>query len=909
MSTVSSFSRAEENTEVGTGDCAAPMLQQQQQRKQSQEQTEELRFRGSPLQADLHDGYEQSELSRVAHCENSWCFQDAASTSRDGEMRRGSNSHSNVEVESRHLNKEALSKLENVVAAGDLPLRSELLAEDCIYLKNIPRQERTVSVVSIAPETEVSVDGSPKRFEIDAMPSMIPTNNVRKSLAEASVVSVESVCGSDTADVPAVTDTAVPREKGRNMDISTSRVDAEASTTTPDIAYLDTVAQSSVMIAESLTNDAVVDFPTGNGYRVKDSLMTQTELTLPSEDMQRCSTTDVLSEKSKPRTPRNSGALLNRENLDTLKREIASGQCPLRDGVLTELGVTLLPRTERSQSMVVEVPATASHLDESMPQRDLASSQDCGKTPSRLEDPQNAETWDDGNDQGSILEQTLAKLQKMESDREIIVSELAELRNFVQVRTGDVTSLLKLNDSKQVEFQKKTEYDFSKVITQITELNAQFSVMVNTEVDVLKQKHVEDFQNLKSNFEEKLDNLLLKINDQFSKYDELIDRLLIQQEKLQKQLDHAFQVEAIPTDGEIPDGKKVRFVIDVQIYNECREVLLPMSVNATVGMCKREILRRIRHQGLIDDDIRYSNVVLLQGTYTLFEEDILSDILSPLVQEAEAEGTCVHLKLRVINLRGSNNDNNNNNNKVSQVRENADESREFVATMSKVSSSAPSPSGIPSIQPSIERQTFQYLDTGVLRAVLVDELSQNESLDRRLVFELERMERDSIIQNERIRHIVIAKDALTRTRAALLDRATYSPVDAHRRVARSALAKLDLALGPGATVEELGVASSMAAAALHSITAASGEEERVDVVLEAERLEEQRKQRFLKEIERLSEEVGKKLRIPLGLMKRAESLTQDAQRAIVLAPSMTLKELDELYGSLTDFCAVVRAHN
>ncbi|ORC93572.1 uncharacterized protein TM35_000014490 [Trypanosoma theileri] len=898
MSTISSFSRTEDNTEVGNGDGAGSMFQQPQQ-QQHQQRMEDLLSHGSPLQAGSRDDYEQSELSRITQCGSTYGVQETASTTFVVEIKGTPNTRSNVEHESKQLNKEALSKLEKVVAAGGLPLRSELLGDDSTCLRNFPRQERTISVVSIAPETEISVDGSPRRFDVDTIPSMVSTNCRRESLAETSVVSVESVCGSyTTTTLLGANATAIPSHL--DTDITPAHVNAEGSSTTPDIPFLDGGVQSSAAVGESFTHDANADFPVGKGYRVKDSFMTQTDLTIPSDDLRMCSTTDALSDKSKPRTPL-TGSLLSRENLDTLKRQIASGQCNLRDGLLMELGVTLLPRPERSQSMVVEVPATNSHLEESIPQRELASSQDCGKTLSRFDDGQNAETWDDVNDQQSILDQTLAKLQNMESERAGIISELAELRDYVQVRTEDVTSLLKVNESKQVEFQKKTEETFSKVVRQITESNTGLSTMINNELNVLTEKYTGDFHNLKGNFEGKLENLISKMDDRFSKIDESTNLLLIQQEKLQKQLNHTFQVEAFPQENEIPDGKKMRFVIDVQIYDDCREVLLPMSVKATVGMCKREVLRRIRHQGLIEDDIQFSNVVLMHGTYTLFEEDILADILSPVLQEAEAEGTCVNLKLRVINLRNSK--------KLLRVSENAEGDKEYISSRSKNSSPAGSASYLQPLPLPTSEQTSQLVETGVLTAALVDDLSQNESLDRRLVCELERMERDTLFQNERVRHVVIAKNALSRTRAALLDRATHSPVEAHRRVARSALAKLDLALGPGATVEELGMASSMAAATLRSITAASGEDERVDIVLEAKRLEEERKQRLVGEIQKLSEEVEKKLRIPVGLVKRAESLTQDAQRAIVLAPSMTFKELDEVYKSLEDFCAVVRTHN
>ncbi|RNC37074.1 hypothetical protein TcCL_NonESM13775, partial [Trypanosoma cruzi] len=185
------------------------------------------------------------------------------------------------------------------------------------------------------------------------------------------------------------------------------------------------------------------------------------------------------------------------------------------------------------------------------------------------------------------------------------------------------------------------------------------------------------------------------------------------------------------------------------------------------------------------------------------------------------------------------------------------------------------------------------------------ELSQNESLYRRLIWELERSELEELRKDEKLQRVAVAKEGLKRVRLTLLDRVTYSTVEGHRHVARSALENLDTLLVPGATVEEICMATKMAQKAVKSIGNTHGEEKRVAEMQEAMRAEQERKQRTIEEIKELCDEVTHRLRIPANLLKRAESVAHEAQRAITLAPNMTLKELEEVHQSLVNFRAAV----
>ena len=109
---------------------------------------------------------------------------------------------------------------------------------------------------------------------------------------------------------------------------------------------------------------------------------------------------------------------------------------------------------------------------------------------------------------------------------------------------------------------------------------------------------------------------------------------------------------------------------------------------------------------------------------------------------------------------------------------------------------------------------------------VVTSLAEHEALDRRLMAEVCRMELQPILDEERIRRTDFVKAKLNRLRMTLLDRATYSHVESHRRVCRSELDKLDNALNAAATPEDANAAVRSAEMVLQSITSTQGEENR-----------------------------------------------------------------------------------
>ncbi|KEG09625.1 hypothetical protein DQ04_04921000 [Trypanosoma grayi] len=812
----------------------------------------------------------------------------------------------------------ALSRMAKDAATGDMSLRADFLDKNALPLVKLNKGHRNLSMITIMPETEDSNCGSPLRPETEVAPVINTAMRVRGSRVSTSMASAESVCGDSVAQ---------GHLSACNLDGLSFQLLSGNVRSTSDALAGHCVQRTDGVVSESVAEDAGTSVRVEVGSDTRCRVMSQSESAFAVDDSRNGIAGDTVSDVSSLHVPLCNFLPLNKENLEELRLQIASGQCPLREEVLMGLNAAMLPKPDASQSMLVEPPAAVSRLgDAGMPQEETLSN-GLPKAPSCCEDAPNADVWEgEMNALRRLVENVVADMQRETSERASIIADMVGLRHLLQVHTKEEAKVLQASEEKRCAFQTIVETNLARIETQMMEADAQISVGLSTEMDVLKQMVNEEMQSLRTHYEGQLSAVLQEVNDRLGKADQLMKSVLERQKELQQQVDYAFRLEALPPGEAIPDGEKIRLVIDLHIFDEHQEVLLPISSKATVGICKRELLRRIRHQGLIDDDIRYSNVVLLHGNVALYEEDVLSDIFTSEVQNAGNGGCCLKLTLRTTHTRRSGSS-------VTMQKDtfgstpsatvepgasslgtgasasDADPAQaSSSATKTVFSSSLPHVNILPICIPTTEKPP-QSEDFGVLRANIVDDLSQNESLDRRLVWELERIEFDAIKRDEQSRHIVVAKDALNRIRATLLDRVMYSSVEAHRRLARSALEKLDRALLPGSTVEEMGLASSTAAATLQSISSTEGEDERVTAMQEDMRVEEERKQKLVEDIKVLNDEISNRLRIPANLMRRAESVTQSAQRAIILAPTMSQKDLDAVHEALVDYCAAVRTQN
>ncbi|RNF11226.1 uncharacterized protein Tco025E_06832 [Trypanosoma conorhini] len=600
-------------------------------------------------------------------------------------------------------------------------------------------------------------------------------------------------------------------------------------------------------------------------------------------------------------------------------RRTASGARLSNDEVLAELSSTMLPDRKPAAKIVVEPPSLSSRGEDDMPR---------GGTKSDASP--RAEIRGDGvpKESGATMIQELRqnKAKNVRASQELklgqgnVIDDMNVLQRGLQSHLVGAAKQSNLSEGQTCGLQAILEANLGEPEPQLSTAEAGWTQFVFTELRTVKQRLEEEMRGLKAHHEAQMGALLEKVSEQFGHVNQLISQLLTALHSLRQNESKANKLEVFPPDDSLPGGEeKVQLVVSIPSSTESPEVLLPISVNATVGMCKRELLRRIHQQCLVSSDVSYSNVVLLQDTRTLYEEDVLRDVLVPGPPNASSSGELVKLTLRTVlpkPIHGAP----STEEEVcaptasSTVPQNAASSNSFhsAAAVPKHGGGKQTPvqtneGTSQSPQPSSSKRHFvpitstQAEDFGMLRVEDVDEISGNEALYRRLVTELERSEREGLVKEEKLHCVVAVKEGLTRIRIYLLDRAVYSPVEVHRRVARSALEELLAASAPGATLEEMSRASSMAQTALQSISSTHGEDSRVAAVQEGMRAAQDRKQQTIDEIKELCENMTYRLRIPSNMLKRAESLTQDAQRALILAPSMTQKELDEIHESLVDF--------
>jgi hypothetical protein len=358
--------------------------------------------------------------------------------------------------------------------------------------------------------------------------------------------------------------------------------------------------------------------------------------------------------------------------------------------------------------------------------------------------------------------------------------------------------------------------------------------------------------------------------------------------ELHEMVAKALTKEILPPGPDIPDGPKIRLVVTFSAGGkQPTDVMVPISINATIGMVKREIIRRLSRQNLVGDAVTYSNSILSLDGVVLFEDDTLDDV-----------GITANERMTLGLVGGSSPSAGNGSVPQAQL------SPKLVPPPSIKAPERPPSAGSPPVAPS---DSDRVVRSFFLDASTAASLAEHESLDRRLMIEMARMELEPMAQQERLERVAIVKAQVNKLRVTLLDRATYSHVEAHRAMARSALEKLnDSTARPTVSVDDLRGAQKLAEATLASISSTTGERDRVDAMNEAIRAESGKKTRLLQEIKDLIFEIRHRLRIPADLLTKAEKVIDEGERAIILAPSMTSKELDEIHLLMVDFASALK---
>lgn len=360
---------------------------------------------------------------------------------------------------------------------------------------------------------------------------------------------------------------------------------------------------------------------------------------------------------------------------------------------------------------------------------------------------------------------------------------------------------------------------------------------------------------------------------------------------LSERLTKALAMELLPPSAPMStEGTKMRLLVTVECPSSnavSKTVLLPVSSGATIGMLKREVLRRAVQQSIIPASMHtvfvYSRTVVILDGIALFEDDTLDDIgiapndkLSVLPMEEEVDVQPVLLPPQTLGA----------------------------TEMPSGALDTPVPPALPpaSANTQILSDSLEMREMVVfLNIDSVNRLDEQESMERRLMTEMARMELEPLRREEELKRIGILKAAADKLRITLLDRATYSHNDYERRVARGALDKMNDCLGANTSPAAIVECTAAAKRVLSSLSRNDGEDERVSVIQATATAERHRKERLIEDIKDLIFIVKNQLRIPPHMYIEAESNLFAAERTILLAPSTTVKEVDQVHRDLAEF--------
>lgn len=390
-------------------------------------------------------------------------------------------------------------------------------------------------------------------------------------------------------------------------------------------------------------------------------------------------------------------------------------------------------------------------------------------------------------------------------------------------------------------------------------------------------------------------------------------------EQVDQRLRHAMRMEILPPADPLPtEGIKMRLVITVDCpgsSSQSKTVLVPVTDVATVGMLKREVLRRAVQQSIVPQHMQtlfvFSKTVVILDGITLFEEDTLADVgiaaNDKLVIQSSDPALLLptpQSQLPLVDALAG----------ITQppsmpglsVPANFD-----ATTVSALTATggaellSPLQSPLHDVAPpakQVGENIVVFLDADVY-----SKLAEQESLERRLNTELARMEMEPLKREEESKRITVLKAIADKVRITLLDRATYSHVDYERRAARGALEKINEAIGTGATSAGIIAATQSAKTVLISLSTNLGEDDRVSAMEAAAKTERNRKERILEDLKDLIFTVRHRMRIPPELYGAAETLLFAADRAILLAPSSTVKDVDDVHKEFSEFVDKIRS--
>ncbi|EKF33538.1 hypothetical protein MOQ_002594 [Trypanosoma cruzi marinkellei] len=815
--------------------------------------------------------------------------------------------------EPMQLNEENLSQMKKEIAEGKVILQPEFIDSDPYQIKRMTAEERNVSVISVGSETEDATGYSILKSDVEEASTFLKPDMSKRSYTSASRWSVESVGGSSV----------VPDFLSRsNLDRFSSQLRMGVKELRPEILLGDTM-QDMLGVSNLTKGGTQTSLCVEVESETRDDYICPFEETKNYELMQRHSRDGRAGEHSGfqtslDETPQMRGAA------HEVTPPPAPGLRPNKDDTSTEFSFSAFPDHRTSGSLRVWPPSpnTCSEENWFLPPDYKSNVSSKFEMRGKVSNESNARAV---HEMRQNIERALQEIKELKARQVKLSADMSILQQFPRSHAAKQPHSL---EGQAPELQEVQGSNLGEEETQLVRTEAEWAPSTFTELRTLWRKLEDDLQGLRAQHEGQMSHFIWQVTDRFGQINQLVSYALTKLDALQQQQhqqeDQIDKMEVAPPVDAIPDGEKVHLMVDVQCCTiEHCEVLLPISVKATVGMCKRELLRRLHRQGLVDKNISYADVILLRDTLTLYEEDVLGDVLVPALQNIGASRELVKLTLRTIFPKSVHSLCPKNDEKCARTTSpkaqhdgipsaeaffadpmatSGRDARAAMMTLERHSPLQQNPATVRHLTPA---DNLQFEDFGVLRGEAADELSQNELLYRRLIWELERSELEELRNDEKMQRVAVAKEGIKRIRLMLLDRATHSTVEGHRHVARSALENLDTLLVPGATVEEICKAAKMAQKAVKSIGSTHGEDERVAEMQEAMRAEQDRKQRTIEEIKELCDEVTHRLRIPANLLKRAESLAHDAQRAIILAPNMTQKELEEVHQSLVNFRAEV----
>ncbi|KAF5221297.1 hypothetical protein ECC02_005711 [Trypanosoma cruzi] len=819
------------------------------------------------------------------------------------------------------LNEENLCQMKREMAEGKVILQPELIDVDPYHIKRRAAKEKNVSVISVASEAEDATGSSIVNSDVEGAPVFLKTDMSKRSCPSTSLWSVESVCGNSV--VPDILSRS-------NLDRFSTQLLMGVKELRPEMLLGDTM-QDLLGVSDLTKSGGQASLCVEGESETRDDYIYPFEATKTYEVMQGHGRDGRASEHSGFRTSVDEATQTRGAAAHEGTAPPAPGTRPNNDDASTEFSFSGFPDYRTSGSLMVWPPSPNTCSEE----RHFLPCYKKPTVPSKIErrsDVSNESNARAINEMRQIIERALQEINELKTRQVKLSADMTILQRCLRSHVANEAKQPHSLERQAPELQEVQGPDRGKEETQLVRTEAEWTPLTFTELQTLWQKLEDVLQGLRAHHEGQMSHFIRQVIDRFGQINQIVsyaltklDALQLQQQQQQQQQGgHHDKMEvALPVDL-ISDGEKVYLMVDVQCCTtEHCEVLLPISLKATVGMCKHELLRRLHRQGLVDNNISYADVILLRDTLTLYEEDVLGDVLVPALQNIGASMKLVKLTLRTIFPKSVHSFSPTNDDKCARTSSPtaqhngipsvgafladpvATSGRDARAAMTTLEGHSPLQQYAATVRHLTPADNLRFEELGVLRGGAADELSQNESLYRRLIWELERSELEELRKDEKLQRVAVAKEGLKRVRLTLLDRVTYSTVEGHRHVARSALENLDTLLVPGATVEEICMATKMAQKAVKSIGNTHGEDKCVAEMQEAMRAEQERKQRTIEEIKELCDEVTHRLRIPANLLKRAESVAHDAQRAITLAPNMTLKELEEVHQSLVNFRAAV----